>query len=93
MKISGCVILTSALAIGAANTVNAPNIGRPPDALNTTVERNFQIGLDRGAGSDPDFFGNAVHQAVSQYRLDDSGDLYEVHSPEIELTRLPGPKG
>jgi hypothetical protein len=93
MRTSWCVIVTSALVIVAGTTVNAPKDTRPPDALTTTVARNFQIVPDRDAGSSADFFGNDVSDAVTRYRLDDSGDLYEVHSPEIEIARLPSPKG
>ena len=87
------VIVTSALAIVAGTTVSAPKDERRPDVLTTTMERNFQIDRDRDAGSSADFFGNDVSEAIARYRLDDNGDLYEVHSPEIELARLPSPKG
>ena len=93
MRTSWCVIVTSALAIVAGTPVNAPGDARPPVVLTTTVERNFQIDRDQDAGSSADFFGNDVSEAVARYRLDDNGDLYEVHSPEIELARLPSPKG
>jgi len=93
MRTSWCVLVTSALAIVAGTTVNAPKDARRPDALTTTVERNFQIAPDQDSGSSADFFGNDVSDAVARYRLDDRGDLYEVHSPEIEIARLPSPKG
>jgi hypothetical protein len=57
------------------------------------MERNFQIDREQDAGSSADFFGNEVSEAVARYRLDNRGDLYEVHSPQIELARLPAPKG
>ena len=87
------VIATSALVIVAGTAVSAPKDERRSDVVTTTMERNFQIDRDRDAGSSADFFGNDVSQAVARYRLDDNGDLYEVHSPEIEITRLPAPNG
>jgi hypothetical protein len=93
MRMSWCAIVTSALAIVAGTTVNAAKDARPPDALTTTMERNFQIDRDQDAGSNADFFGNDVSDAVARYRLGDNGNLYEAHSPAIELARLPCPKG
>jgi hypothetical protein len=85
--------VTSALVIVAGTSASAPKGARQPDALTATVERNFQIDRDQDAGSSADFFGNEVSEAVARYRLDNRGDLYEVHWPQIELARLPAPKG
>ena len=51
MRTSWCVLVTSTLAIVAGTTVNAPKDARPPDALTTTMERNFQIDRAQDAGS------------------------------------------
>ena len=40
-----------------------------------------------------DLFGNEISDAVARYTLDDTGDLYEVHSPQTELPRLASPVG
>ncbi len=40
----------------------------------------------------PDFYGNDVAPAVAKYRLDATGSLYELHSPQTELPRLGSPK-
>ena len=32
-----------------------------------------------------DLYGNEVIEAVAKYKLDETGSLYEVHSPETEL--------
>jgi hypothetical protein len=93
MRTSWFVIVTSALAIVAGTTVSEPRDERRSDVLTTTMERNFQIDRDRDAGSSADFFGNDVSEAVARYRLDDNGALYDLHSPDIELARLPSPKG
>jgi hypothetical protein len=39
-----------------------------------------------------DLYGNEVTAAVAKYKLDSTGSLYELHSPETELPRLPAPK-
>jgi hypothetical protein len=46
-------------------------------------------GID-AAGS-PDLYGNEVIEAVATFKLDDTGSLYEVHSPETELPILSSP--
>lgn len=39
-----------------------------------------------------DLSGNDVTDAVARYRLDATGSLYEVHSPQTEIPRLGSPK-
>ena len=39
-----------------------------------------------------DLYGNQVTDAVAKYKLDATGTLYELHSPQTELPRLPSPK-
>lgn len=47
-------------------------------------------------GDDPqssaDLYGNDVSDAVAQYKFDGTGALYELHSPQTEVARLPSPK-
>ena len=38
-----------------------------------------------------DLYGNEVRDAVTKYKLDGTGSLYEVHSPQTELPRLASP--
>jgi len=40
-----------------------------------------------------DVFGNEVDEAVGDYRVDVRGDLYERHSPDTEVPKLPPPIG
>jgi hypothetical protein len=42
-------------------------------------------------GTRRDLYGNPVQDAVATYRLDPTGSLYEIHSPQIELPRLKPP--
>ena len=39
-----------------------------------------------------DLYGNEVSDAVSTYRFDEAGSLYEVHSPQTELPMLASPE-
>jgi hypothetical protein len=39
-----------------------------------------------------DVYGNEVSSAVAQYKLDATGTMYELHSPQTELPRLGSPK-
>lgn len=56
-----------------------------PDAL--AVRDN----ADDSEGS-VDLYGNDVTDAVAQYKFDGTGVLYELHSPQTEVSRLPSPK-
>ena len=40
-----------------------------------------------------DMYGNEVSDAVAKYKLDATGALYELHSPQTEVPRLGAPKG
>jgi hypothetical protein len=46
---------------------------------------------ERGPGA-VDLYGNEITDAVAQYELDATGSLFELHSPQTELPRLPSPK-
>lgn len=39
-----------------------------------------------------DLYGNEVRQAIARYKVDPGGVVYEEHSPDTELPRLPSPK-
>jgi hypothetical protein len=39
-----------------------------------------------------DVYGNEVTAAVATYKVDATGTLYELHSPQTELPRLASPK-
>ena len=43
------------------------------------------------AEPDVDLFGNEIERAVSDYRVDFDGDLYESHSPDTAITHLTAP--
>jgi hypothetical protein len=39
-----------------------------------------------------DLYGNEIHQAIGDYRVDPRGELYELHAPNTAVLRL-GPPG
>jgi hypothetical protein len=47
---------------------------------------------DEDGSTDVDLYGNQVSDAVAKYKLDSTGSLYELHSPQTELPRLPSPR-
>ena len=55
------------------------------------VARVSQTEFDEADGV-VDLYGNEVSDAVARYTLDPAGSLYELHSPQTELTRLGSPK-
>jgi hypothetical protein len=48
-------------------------------------------GNDAGEGG-LDLYGNEITDAVAEYKLDATGSLYELHSPQTELPHLASPK-
>jgi hypothetical protein len=38
-----------------------------------------------------DLYGNPIQDAVSDYRIDFEGEVYERHAPQVEVSRLAGP--
>jgi hypothetical protein len=52
---------------------------------------NVDNAEEEDANGSPDLYGNEVREAVTRYKLDETGSLYEVHSPQTELPRLASP--
>jgi len=52
---------------------------------------NIDNGEEEDAKGLPDLYGNEVREAMTKYKLDETGSLYEVHSPQTELPRLASP--
>lgn len=93
MKVAWRAALIAIVPVLAVSTLDAPDTESRNGTNATTLENVLPIVLDGDASAHPDLFGNDVNQAVARYRLDNAGDLYEVHSPETELPRLGSPKG
>ena len=87
----GGASLTPQLATSEDTALAAtPSAPHAPRAAAVTT------GDDRDA-DDPndaftDLYGNEVSDAIATYTFDQSGSLYELHSPQTELPRLGIPK-
>jgi hypothetical protein len=60
------------------------------DTSSVAVDRANNVEEEDAKGAS-DLYGNEVRDAVTKYKLDDTGSLYEVHSPQTELPRLASP--
>lgn len=58
-----------------------------------TMPRPAATDVKPVSGVDPrvDLYGNEVEPAVTDYRIDFQGDIYERHSPETAVTALGAP--
>ncbi|MBS1816576.1 MAG: hypothetical protein JSU08_01475 [Acidobacteria bacterium] len=59
-----------------------------PDYLSALPDEPETDPLASPAGEEQDLFGNDVSPAVAGYLLDRTGNLYEEHSPETEVSKL-----
>jgi hypothetical protein len=64
---------------------------KPADS--SAVLASASDGEVEAASGAVDLYGNEVIDAVSTYKLDEAGDLYEVHSPELAMPKLAAPEG
>ena len=71
----------------ADDPAHTGTLAATPDSDALAVRDN----ADDSEGS-VDLYGNDVTDAVAQYKFDGTGVLYELHSPQTEVSRLPSPK-
>jgi hypothetical protein len=58
------------------------------------LEPNAELMRDHDfAAPRVDLFGNEIDDAVGDYRVDRTGDIYERHSPDTEVAKLRPPIG
>jgi outer membrane lipoprotein-sorting protein len=79
------------LVSGVWTAVATPAHAAEVSTRNTTV-REMLDDLN-GTPAEPrvDVYGNEIEDALGDYRIDPSGDVYERHSPETEVARLASP--
>ena len=65
---------------------------RPEYTATSRIAASMPVVKDDDAEGPVDLYGNEVTAAVAQYKLDSTGSLYELHSPQTELPRLAVPK-
>jgi hypothetical protein len=66
---------------------SSPEATRSDAAMMTSRSRR-----DEDVDDTVDLYGNEIKAAVATYKLDRTGALYELHSPETEVPQLPPPK-
>jgi len=96
------VILVLTLPAAIAGAAFRPPAATPRVAHTAIVTSPAKTPNEAPAGDDfatqddatgaVDLYGNQVTDAVAKYKLDATGTLYELHSPQTELPRLPSPK-
>jgi hypothetical protein len=76
--------VTSAVFDGGAETVRQSGNSRAgSDSYEETVRPERRVRID--------VYGNQIDDAMGDYRVDWSGDIYERHAPETEILKLPSP--
>jgi hypothetical protein len=88
-------------AIVSALVMSALSRTSPPSPVDSTMAPGFHAAVvvathieqrdELSAAGVRDRFGNEVSDAVAEFKLDGTGSLYEVHSPQTELAALPAP--
>jgi hypothetical protein len=82
----GLFWLTILIIVAGAWTTGASQAAADefPDSLDV---------FEGGAAPEPgvDLYGNEIEPAVSDYRIDFRGEVYERHAPDVEVTRLAPP--
>jgi hypothetical protein len=94
-----CALLTSQFITPSLSAPFTPSLSAalamsPSAPLAAVGARPTPNRRDRADAADGvvDLYGNEVTAAIAAYRLDASGGLYELHSPQTELPRLAAPK-
>ena len=97
------VFLIPLIIFGALMTVEltssrhtpVPAAGAIPEAIGLSlVSQDASMPDDQNDDADGglDLYGNEITDAVAEYKLDATGSLYELHSPQTELPHLGSPK-
>lgn len=77
----------------------SPTVAASRSATQSGAGRASSVGMNQKAlekllqSAEPHFdvYGNEIEDAVTDYRIDSAGDVYERHSPETEVPRLGPP--
>jgi hypothetical protein len=65
--------------------------GRLPQAAGIHVDLDEPSSHDRNGSRRLDRYGNPIETANGDYRIDPRGEVYERHSPDTAVPRLPVP--
>jgi hypothetical protein len=87
-----CAAVAQRPTVERAARVPAPSLVTPPAATLDQPGSDDSVQPDPDASDAVDLYGNQVVDAVAKYKLDATGTLYELHSPQTEIPRLRSPK-
>lgn len=92
--ILGAAVLTLAWGVGRETALPQAGRGWPAGVSTPAVSGHPAWSRESArSGVRIDRYGNEVERAVTDYRLDSHGDIYERHSPQTEVPRLGPPVG
>jgi len=74
--------VASSIVAGTSATGRASSLSLNSDALRQLL---------KSAEPHRDVYGNQIEDAITDYRIDSAGAVYERHSPETEVPRLGPP--
>jgi hypothetical protein len=91
------VMLFAALTVLTKESATQPHVAIASPASHTTTvidsrARTFPAREDDWAEPRLDLNGNDIDPAVSDYRVDGRGEMYERHAPDTELLHLSAPE-
>ena len=75
-------------------TAASPSVsefGRLPQAVGSHIDLEESSSPRPGESRRMDRYGNPIETANGDYRIDPRGEMYERHSPDTAVTRLPVP--
>ena len=94
-RVLAVAIIVAVVLVCALFSLSAYSTSDAAVKSTTHFDAAFRSG-EADAPEDPkgtvDLSGNDVTDAVARYRLDATGSLYEVHSPQTEIPKLGSPK-
>ncbi len=87
------VVAAAAWSAGASRSraQAPPPSTRTSPVLDDAANAGAVFGGDAAAEPLYDLYGNAIEEAVGDYRVDFRGATYERHSPDTEVTQLAAP--
>jgi hypothetical protein len=85
-------LLTTSLPSSPAQVAASPPAPLQLDVCHAGTADDSQDEEEEAADGFVDLYGNEVTEAIATYTFDQSGSLYELHSPQTALPRLGIPK-
>jgi hypothetical protein len=86
------IFLVSARELSVASDAPPSSTDIVDATRSDVVEVAKANGLDDDVDDAVDLYGNEVTAAVATYKIDSTGALYELHSPQTEVPQLAPPK-